>query len=206
MLYLFVIDFLETVIYENPVQQRRKHAKHFKIAKKKSILYCKSPELKYCESIDVNNHCVKVMARTCSSQLIVGLLVPESFNDTDAAWSLIDAVIAKMDNADIEVNGMKSIKPDIDELVHKSLGANHNHKQNGSFDENGETETEDYHRKLSELGSINTDSVFYNSTAKSTELKDTAWNKKHFIVIIGFGLGLVTLLLFVVLAKHCKYI
>ena len=148
--YLFIIDFLETVIYEGPGAKKKQLSTMMKKAKEKCLSNCKEPNFRYRSTVRAKKLIYDVLARTNEDNIIVGVLVTHNLKKEIKVWRTIDAVFGAISGIDIEVDGLKQIKkelediyehankPDTSEAMDASLNKSIN-KVSGIIDKNKET-------------------------------------------------------------------
>ena len=205
MQYIFVIDALETVIYEGPQSRSAKFKKHMKLAKRKCLLYCKDPEYQYNDNLAVDRLSVDLLAKASASKLIVGVLLDIDYEDIDGLWHTIDRVIEKLDNADVEVNGINSVKAEIDKIVEQALKHNNHVALNNSSFNHDMSQYNEVSKEIkgSILSMTTTDELIGENNHKNKawyEFFDT----KLGMLAVGGGIVLIMLLFFVILNKHFK--
>ena len=204
--YLFIIDFLESVIYEGPAFKKPQLKSQMKQAKEKCLTNCIEPNFRYRASVGTDKTAYDVLARTNEDNIIIGVLVSKGWNKEAKVWNLIDMVFGLLIGVDVEANGLNKIRNEIEEVYNKANDADTSEKINSKLSQSinkVELVIEREKDKISDLAELDTNVEFLGEEARemneeSVVLKRYAfWESKKLTVLvwvlcIGVIIGVLT--------------
>ena len=87
---IFIIDFLDNLIFESPDNFDKNFETLLKIAKTKCINNCKAPNIRYKEHLKTETEYYKLLATTTDDNVIVGVIIKELINNERYVWDFIE--------------------------------------------------------------------------------------------------------------------
>ena len=95
---IFIFDFLENLVFDSCSEDSKVHKGHMKSAKKECFSHCRSPQS--CYNANLPGLSRTLFAKSNRDMVIVGLLAEGQ--NPEAAWKMLDEVIAKLENISLE--------------------------------------------------------------------------------------------------------
>ena len=192
----FIIDFLENILIQRPKGSKKRLKSLMSEIKTKCVNNCKQPNFRYIEHIKSDTKYHKLMAKTNDDNVIIGVIVSESYKTERHIWDLITKTSELLKDIEIEnKNELNDLKPQIDDLIAdfeaKKTGENFDNKFRETFSkvENMIKKAEDSSMDLvgicTTTDDILDDAVVFNEDGGELYKASYWYNKKVTIFLIG---------------------
>ena len=116
---LFIIDFLENLIFDSSNSRAAEHIEQMKQVRKLCSKNCKQPAKTFKEVLGVGREKVQVLAKSNDESLIVGIISEDTAKES-ANWKLIDDVHAFLASKDLEKIRIETLTQSINRIISKA--------------------------------------------------------------------------------------